>query len=468
MKRKQKSSFWEFFKSIGGPLGIFVFSVVFYFYVSGFPHSKSKDPFLRPFNSVKTFFQTSNEGGKIERKTELSSISPSHHSFKSEVSVMNFVDPSFGKQWGLHHIQIEEAWRRHKEWGNKNVVVAVIDTGIDLHHPDLRNNLWVNQGEVGKDEEGQDKSKNGKDDDGNGFVDDVHGWNFALNNNNITDKHGHGTHVAGIVGAEGGNGIGVSGVAHKVSFMVLKYFDPEKRSDHLKNTIRSIRYATRMKAHIINYSGGGLLPNKEEKEAIGEARKQGILFVAAAGNERSNTDEADYFPADYELDNILSVTAINERSLVLDSSNYGSYSVDIAAPGSHIFSTLPGGGYGYMTGTSQATAFVTGVAVLILSKFPDLSAYKVIRHLTETGDLDVKRLKGKTRFRKRLNTYRALAMLDQGVSASGVFTGGGQLQFFSEPKNSPQDQEALLFSPSLTPELILIHEQLKTQNLHNN
>lgn len=466
MKRRTKKSHKDFLISLGQSFGLLCLSVFLYFSLAYFQDSKGERNFKSSFLPFfKNLSQSKNKNTSgIERKTEMSSISPSYISLKKEVSVIHLVDPSFKKQWGLHHIRIEKAWEKHKEWGTKNVIVAIIDTGIDVNHPDIRNNLWMNKGEVGTDEKGRDKSKNGKDDDQNGFVDDVHGWNFALNNSDLTDKHGHGTHVAGIIGAEGGNGIGVSGVAHKVSFMVLKYFDPETKSDHLKNTIRSIQYATRMKAHIINYSGGGLLPSQEEKKAIAEARKQGILFVAAAGNERSNIDKADYFPSDYDLDNILSVTAINQKSFVLESSNYGSSSVDIAAPGSRIFSTLPRGGYGYMTGTSQATAFVTGVAVLILSKFPDLSAYKLIRHLTETGDLDVQRLGGKTRFRKRLNTYRAIAMLDQGMSASGAFANGVQPQFSSEFDPASQSKESFLSHRVFNPELILLHEKLKMED----
>lgn len=404
------------------------------------------------------------------RETTLSSISPSDLSLHQEVSIINFVDPSFEKQWGLHTIKIKKAWQRHKERGSKNIVVAIIDTGVDVIHPDLRNNLWVNKGEVGLDQSGNDRSTNGIDDDKNGFIDDVHGWNFVMNDNDVHDEHGHGTHIAGIIGGEGGNGIGVSGVAQEVSLMILKYFDAEKGYNNLENTIRSIEYATRMNADIINYSGGGVLSNEREREAILEAQKKDILFVAAAGNEKSDIDQANYFPADYDLDNILSITAINKKNFVLPSSNYGAQSVDIAAPGNKIYSTLPGGRYGYMTGTSQATAFATGVAVLVLAKFPDLSSHKIIRHLTETGDLDVEHLKGKTRFRKRLNTYRALSMLDLGASASGavVVNSNSQLQF--KFQHSSEDNET--FS-HLTPHskeedlpgLIFIRQELEDHGL---
>lgn len=328
-------------------------------------------------------------------------------------------DPDLKHKWGLSLTESELAWNISK--GSRDIVVAVIDTGIDANHPDLRNNLWVNKGETGTDKWGRPKSSNGIDDDGNGYIDDVHGYNFVENNNDLTDNHGHGTHIAGIIGAEGGNGIGISGVSPKVSLMILKYYDPKVAgNDNLKNTIRAIEYAAQMNAKIINYSGGGTEASSAEKAAIQLARQKNILFVAASGNERSNSDVAKYFPADYELDNIISVTAINKSNQVLPSSNYGTHTVDIAAPGNEIYSTIPGGGYGRMTGTSQATAFVTGVAALIMANNKELNTpIAVAKFINKTGTLD-ENLENKTRYKRRLNTYRALAMLDQGMSLNGV------------------------------------------------
>ena len=281
----------------------------------------------------------------------------------------------------------------------------------------------MNKGETGVDKKGQDKRKNGKDDDGNGCIDDVHGCNFITMTGDIEDSHGpgHGTHISGIIGATQGNGVGVSGVAPNVSMMILKFYDPKRPGfQNLNNTVKAIYYAIENGAHIINYSGGGTSPSPEEKRAIEKAQKKGILFITAAGNEKSNLDlTSHYYPADYPLDNIISVTAFDKSKKILPTSNYGAFSVDIAAPGNNILSTLRGGQYGTMTGTSQATAFVTGVAALILSRYPDFNFKKVIQHLTVTGDLE-RNLNGKTIHRKRLNTYRALAMLSQGVSATGA------------------------------------------------
>ena len=350
------------------------------------------------------------------RTTEVGKAVPTQKE-KGEQEVI-LKDPALSEAWGLSMTEAQKAWKVSQ--GSKEIIVAVIDTGIDVRHPDLTNNLWVNPGETGIDAFGNDKATNGIDDDGNGFIDDVHGWNFVHHSNSLKDTHGHGTHIAGIIGAEGGNGIGISGVAPKVSIMTLKYYDPDSRSsDNLKNTVKAIDYAVAMNADIINYSGGGLAPAPEERAAIERAMKKGILFVAAAGNERSNSDVQKYYPADYGLSNIVSVTAIDKMKHVLPSSNWGTSTVHIAAPGNNILSTLPNGQYGHMTGTSQATAFVSGVAALLMANNSEMKkADRVIKYLTQTGDSD-ENLIGKTMYAKRLNTYRALALQDLDLNLAG-------------------------------------------------
>lgn len=351
-------------------------------------------------------------------------------------------DPAISQAWGFKKSEAAKAWEISK--GSEHIVVAVIDTGADVNHEDLASNIWKNEGEIGVVQNDRckamavdvalgkrecNKAINGLDDDQNGFKDDVHGWNFVANNDDLTDNHGHGTHIAGIVGAKAGNGKGIAGIAPVVSLMILKYFDPKVPStDNLKNTIESIRYAIKMKANIINYSGGGTEFSADEKAAIEEARSQGILFVAAAGNERSNSDHHKYYPADYGLDNIISVTAIDPKTEVLPSSNYGIETVDLAAPGQNILSTLPGSNYGYMTGTSQATAFVTGAAVLVMAHHTDFSVGQVKKYVLATGDSNAALL-SKTRTARRLNLYKALTMLDSGVTASGVATASNEQSF---------------------------------------
>ena len=329
--------------------------------------------------------------------------------------IMN--DPQIYKKWGLEKSNALDAWQLTT--GSRDIVVAVVDTGVDPRHPDLTNNLWRNPGETGKDKKGRNKATNGVDDDRNGFIDDVHGWNFVHNNSYLVDNHGHGTHIAGIIGAEGGNNVGVVGVAPKVSLMILKYFDPNSPGNNLVNTIKAFNYAIQMKAHIINYSGGGLEYSHPEFQAVKRAEKVGILFVSAAGNEHTNSDFNSYYPADYKLDNIISVTAIDPGLQVLSSSNYGVRTVDIAAPGENIYSTVPGGGIRRMTGTSQATAFVSGVAALLMAHNRDFDAKTVRQYIFRTGDR-LEQLKSKTKTSRKLNVFRALSMLDQGVGVSGV------------------------------------------------
>lgn len=376
------------------------------------------------------------------RTTELSKATKKKSKPGEEWNLM-MNDPSMSQKWGLALTNSPKAWQKLKTRG-EGVVIAIIDTGIDVRHPDLQNNLFVNTGEVGFDKNGKNKATNNIDDDHNGKVDDVHGWNFVNDNNNLTDNHGHGTHIAGIIAAEGGNGQGVSGVAPRAQILALKYYDPNAPGvNNLKNTVRAIEYVISLKQKlkipklIINYSGGGLEPSAEEKRAVDLARKNGILFIAAAGNERSNSDQKPYYPADYSLPNIISVTAIDRERNVLPSSNFGARSVDLAAPGNDIYSTLPNGQYGFMTGTSQATAFVTGVAALIMSYNSDFKPDHVRNYLTKTGDFDPK-LDGKTIYRKRLNTYNALVTLDQGVGLTGVIAENSvnmnRFQFSSDPQ----------------------------------
>lgn len=361
-----------------------------------------------------------NKGNKASydnRSLEDSVITSKVDKVENEPSAL-FNDPAVNQAWGLKKADAARAWTLTK--GSRQIVVAVIDTGLDINHEDVKNNLWTNRGETGTDSKGRDKRLNGVDDDKNGFIDDVHGWNFVSSNNKLNDNHGHGTHIAGIIGAEANNGRGIVGIAPEVSIMVLKYFDPQSPgADNLKNTIRSIQYAIDNGAQIINYSGGGLEYSQEEHDAIDRARLKGVLFVAAAGNEKSNSDKIPYYPADYGLENIISVTAFNPSQEVLSSSNWGVHTVDLAAPGQNILSLLPGNAYGFMTGTSQATAFVTGAAALIMSHKTGFKFSDVKKYILNSGDA-LTSLADKTKTSRKLNLYKALTVLDQDLTASGV------------------------------------------------
>ncbi len=301
-------------------------------------------------------------------------------------------DPTVKKNWGLmgtggrSDILAAKAWEISQ--GDDDIIVAVIDTGADINHPGLKNNIWRNPAKGAS---------------------DVVGWNFVGDSGDVKDNHGHGTHVAGIV----------KQVCPKVKIMVLKYFDPTaKTGDNLKNTVRAIQYAVKMGAKIINYSGGGLEPNEAEYSAIKMARDKGVLFIAAAGNEHSNSDSAHYYPANYNLDNIISVTAIDAFGQVLKTSNYGVDTVNIAAPGEEIYSLFPGGKYGKLTGTSQATAFTSGVAALVWAHNKDFSYIQVRNQIINTAD-ELQGLRGKTGTSGKLNSYAALAMQPK-IPATGI------------------------------------------------
>ena len=293
----------------------------------------------------------------------------------------------------------------------KPILIAVIDTGIDDKHSALRNHLWTNSGETGVDQLGRDRKTNGIDDDSNGYIDDVHGWNFVSDNGDLTDHHGHGTHIAGIILANRESGkLRPSPCPSGIRIMALKYFDPQHPAEfNIRNTIQAIKYATRMGAIIINYSAGGPLPNRLEEKAIRAANKKNILFVAAAGNDNHNVDRIGFFPASYQINNILSVTAVGEDSRFLLGSNFGSQRVHLAAPGQSIYSSLPGNQYGVMSGTSQATAFVTREAAhTLLTNRKIRDPRRIKASLLRRGVRD-RRLAGKTRYQVRLRETQVLA-----------------------------------------------------------
>ncbi len=239
----------------------------------------------------------------------------------------------------------------------KPIIVAVIDTGIDINHPNLKPSLWNNPGEQGVDESGNDKSTNGVDDDGNGYIDDLHGWNFTNHTSDLTDVIGHGTHISGIISGNSTPKILPLNTG-TIKIMSLKYFDKSATDDQsIDNTIKAIHYAVEMGASVINYSSSGAVKSKKEEAAIKFASNRGVIFVTAAGNSGLDLDKHGYYPANYKVKNIISVSSVDAKFRRLGSSNYGKHTVP--APGKSIYSTLPGGNFGPMTGTSQATAFVT-------------------------------------------------------------------------------------------------------------
>ena len=265
-------------------------------------------------------------------------------------------DPNFGSLWGMHNasntdIDAPEAW--DLSTGSSSVVDAVIDTGVDYNHVDLQTNMWTNSGEI---------PGNSVDDDGNGYVDDYYGINADANNGDPWDDHGHGTHVSGTIAAVGNNGIGIVGVCWTAKIMALKFLD-FLGGGSTADAVECIEYAIDKGADFMSNSWGGSGYSSSLKAAIEAAKNAGILFLMAAGNNGTNNDVSPYYPAAYDCDNIIAVTATDSSDNQWY--NYGPISVDVAAPGRSILSTYPGNAYVSWNGTSMATPHVAGLAALI-------------------------------------------------------------------------------------------------------
>lgn len=318
-------------------------------------------------------------------------------------------DPDFGQLWGLRNtgqlggragadIGATAAWDIAT---GGDVTVAVIDTGIDYRHPDLSPNTWSN---------GADPA-NGRDDDGDGFVDDVHGADFYNDDADPNDDSGHGSHVAGIIGARGDNATGTVGVNWNVKLMALKFLN-RNGDGNTADAARAIDYAVNHGASVINASWGGTSFSQTLFQAVANASEHGILFVAAAGNEGVNADSVPDYPAAFNLPNVISVAATDRSDRLLDFSNYGHRNVHIAAPGDEIDSTVPslvdGSGYSEFSGTSMAAPFVSGAAALYLSRWPGSSVGLVRDAILQTA-VQLSSLTGKTSTGGRLDVARALA-----------------------------------------------------------
>lgn len=313
-------------------------------------------------------------------------------------------DPNLNDAWGIGNIHANEAWATQK--GSKSVIVAVIDTGIDYNHEDLAFNIWRNP---------------------NPTNNDTVGYDFTHNDGLPFDDQGHGTHTSGTVGAVGNNGIGVSGVAQRVSIMGVKFLSANGQGT-TAGAVQSIDYAVAHGAKILSNSWGGPADaeNQTLADAIERARQQGVLFVVAAGNESKDNDgpEASY-PAAFPHDNIISVAATGMGNAQTNPvmppamgagdklsffSNYGRNSVDLGAPGERVYSLAPGGGYETMDGTSMACPHVAGAAAVVWAQHPEWDYKKVRQALLQSVDPQPS-LQGKTVTGGRLNLKRALEVV---------------------------------------------------------
>ena len=275
--------------------------------------------------------------------------------------------------------------------------MAVLDTGIDNDHKDLKANLWRNDGEV---------PGNGRDDDGNGYVDDDRGVDLVDGRGSGIDGYGHGTHTAGIIGAIGNNNRGVSGLCWKSPIISVRFMDNDGRG-FSSGSAEGIIYAVDHGAHVINASYGTPERSEVERDAIAYAAAHDTLIVAAAGNDDENVDKHPHYPAAYPDANVIAVAASNENDKLASFSNWGKKSVDLAAPGDAIASTSNDGKYKYMSGTSMAAPLVSAAAAMLRKQGDGLPVATIRKLLLKQAD-DKKAFKGKVASGGRLNVRRAL------------------------------------------------------------
>ena len=329
-------------------------------------------------------------------------------------------DPDLSRLWGLHNtgqtggvddadIDALEAW--NITTGSRDVVIAVIDTGVDYTHRDLAANAWQNPGEI---------PGNGVDDDGNGFVDDIYGYDFVNNDGDPMDDNGHGTHVAGTIGGVGNDGTGIVGVNWQVSIMGLKFLSGGG-SGSTSDAVRAVNYATIMRRdHGINivatnnsWGGGGF--SQSLSDAIEGGGNAGILFIAAAGNEGNNNDTFPGYPASMTSEAIISVAATDSSNNLAGFSNYGATSVDVGAPGVGIYSALPGNRYASYSGTSMATPHVAGIVGLLAAANPNLTAAEIRTAILDTA-VPISSLNGRVATGGLANAAAALDAISTGPS----------------------------------------------------
>jgi subtilisin family serine protease len=299
-------------------------------------------------------------------------------------------DPLYNKLWGMQRISANQAW--DVSTGSKSVVVGVVDTGVDYTHPDLAGNVWSNPGSV------------------NGCAAGTHGFNVLTNTCDPMDDHNHGSHVSGTIGAVGNNGNGVVGVNWSVSIMGLKFLN-SGGGGTTSGAVAAIDWALKAKSAGVNlrvlsnsWGGGGY--SQALKDEIDKAAAMDVLFVAAAGNYGSNNDTTPFYPCSYHAANEICVAASDNHDHLASFSNYGVNSVDLAAPGVNILSTIRGGTYGTMSGTSMATPHVSGTAALMLSKGYE-SVFALKATLLATVD-PIADAAGKTTTGGRLDAYKAV------------------------------------------------------------
>ncbi len=332
-------------------------------------------------------------------------VEPNYRLYALETPPVFPNDPAFNQLYGMNQssdndIDAPEAWELTT--GSSNLIVGVIDTGIDYDHEDLKANIWINPGESGG-----GKENNNVDDDGNDYKDDYRGWNFIYKSNDPYDDNDHGTHCSGTVGAVGNNGRGVAGVNWNVKLMALKFLGSDG-SGGTAEAAEAIIYAADNGAKVLSNSWGGGEASQVLKDAIQYAQDRGVLFIAAAGNDSKNTDTSANYPSNYDVPNVVSVASNDNGDNISSFSNYGRRTVDLSAPGSSIYSTRPLSRYQRLSGTSMATPHVAGAAALVMARYPGIASHQVIVRLL--GSVDRKsQFLGKMVSGGRLNVHRAMS-----------------------------------------------------------
>ncbi len=345
-------------------------------------------------------------------KREIPSEEPIVFGYEKAVESSFFNDPKASKVWALrdasrHGVSVDKAYLSPVTNSKTKVIVAIVDTGVDYNHEDLKDVMWINDGEI---------AGNGIDDDNNGYIDDVHGINTLVRDSsgnatgNPMASHSHGTHVAGTIGATQNNNIGIPGIASNVKIMAIRTV-PDNGDETDVDVTESYIYAAKHGAKLINCSFGkthneGGMMVSEAIDFIGQ--EYGTLVVAAAGNDyKTDIDKVKHYPASFTNETLMVIASTTNRGALSSFSNIGKISIDLAAPGSSVYSTVPGDRYASMSGTSMATPTTVGVAAEVLSNFPELGPVELKNVLMETVT-PVSRFIGLMQAEGRVDLYNAL------------------------------------------------------------
>lgn len=366
------------------------------------------DTVAKQYGAMSEFVEYAEPNFQIKLDDPIQKLKPSdtlHRELTSEVPN----DPMFGDQWALNNTGADGGTKRAdidalKAWastkGSDEVVVAVLDSGVDFTHEDLRENMWFRPDNIPA-----------YTDDELGEINDVNGYNGTDSIADPMDDNGHGTHCAGIIGAEGNNGLGVSGINWKVKIMPLKFLG-RGGFGSTDDAIEAINYAIDRKSkgvnlRVISASWGSTSKSKALEDTIRAAGEAGILFVAAAGNDGSDNDKRAHYPSNYDLPNVISVAALDRNDQLASFSNFGAKTVHVAAPGKDILSTWLNDGYRSASGTSMATPYVSGVAALIIASDPGISMKNLRARILGASD-ELDSLKGKVQTNARICAANSL------------------------------------------------------------